>query len=257
MKSIFKHFFIFIVAPLFLPAVPVFAAEETDKEIQQLRMSLLNTLPQAAGATINATPIEGVFQVIAGPQIIYISKDGRYIIDGDLFDLQTRNNLSENARVGLRVKAVKELGEANMLVYKPEGEIKHTITIFTDIYCPYCRKLHQELPDYMKNNVKVRYIFLPFKGAKSFDVSVSVWCADDQNKAMDMAKSGQEIEQKKCSNPIALHKDLGMAIGVRGTPAIMFEDGNMSPGYVPASKVIQQLNNADKAVADKSEKLKS
>ena len=171
-----------------------------------------------------------------------MTKDARYIFDGDLIDLLERRNLTEEMRGVERKNSLDTLGEKNMLVYTPKVTTKHTITVFTDIYCPYCRRLHEEMDQYMAAGVKVRYIFLPFKGKKSFDDSVSVWCADNPQKALDKAKSGEAIEAKTCEHPIEKHKLLASAIGIRGTPAIMFEDGNMSPGYVPAEKVILQLN---------------
>ncbi len=220
-----------------------FAADSTDQDIKELQQAILKQIPRAAGADITRTPIKGLFQVIASSKIMYMTKDARYVIDGDLIDLVERRNITEDMRGGVRKNLLDKLGEKNMLVYKPKGEVKHTITVFTDIYCPYCRRLHQEMDQYMAAGVKVRYIFLPFKGKKSFDDSVSVWCAKDQVAAMDKAKSGDEIESKTCDNPIEKHQALATTLGIRGTPAIMYENGAMNPGYVPAGKVIKQLES--------------
>ena len=220
-----------------------FAADSADQDIKELKQALSKQLPQAAGAEISKTPIDGLFQVIASSKIMYMTKDARYVIDGDLIDLVERRNITEGVRSGTRKNLLDKLGEKNMLVYNPKGEAKHTITVFTDIYCPYCRRLHQEMDQYMAAGVKVRYIFLPFKGKKSFDDSVSVWCAEDQNAAMDKAKSGDEIESKTCDNPIERHRALATTLGIRGTPAIMYENGVMNPGYIPADKVIKQLES--------------
>jgi len=225
---------------------PVTAAYANDADIKELKKALATRMPTAAGAAIKATPIDGLFEVMAGNQIMYMSKDARYIFDGDMYDMTTRTNITEDARGGIRLDALNGLGEKNMLVYNPKGEIKHTITVFTDIYCPYCRKLHHEMADYQKNGVKVRYIFVPFKGQKSVETSVSVWCAKDKTKAMDMAKNGKELEVKNCDNPISKHQALAAELGIRGTPAIMLESGKMLPGYVPSQKVIEQLNGSIK-----------
>lgn len=218
---------------------PAFAAESAD--IQALRKALSERLPKTTDATIKQSPVKGLYEVLAGGQVMYMTVDARYIIDGNMFDMQDRRNLTEETRGIVRKQALDELGEENMLVYKPKGDTKHTITVFTDIYCPYCQRLHQEMDDYMARGVKVRYIFLPFKGQKSFDASVSVWCADDPNAALDKAKSGQAIETKTCDNPIAKHQSLASVLGIRGTPAIMLENGYMNPGYVPAEKLVQQI----------------
>jgi len=216
-----------------------FAAESDD--IQVLRKALAERLPQATDATIKPSPVKGLYEVLAGSQVMYMSGDARYVIDGNMFDLQERRNLTEETRSGIRKQELAELGEENMLVYMPKGKVKHTITVFTDIFCPYCQRLHQEMSQYMEKGVKVRYVFAPFKGKKSYDASVSVWCADDRNAAMDRAKAGEDIPAKTCDNPIKKHQALVSALGIRGTPAIMLENGYLNPGYVPAAKLVQQM----------------
>ena len=242
MRTLFKTGFFIALFSVNLVISSAFAADSADKSIKELKQALTKYLPQAADANITKTPIEGVYQFVSGSKVMYMTKDARYIFDGDLIDLLERRNLTEEMRGVERKNSLDTLGEKNMLVYTPKVTTKHTITVFTDIYCPYCRRLHEEMDQYMAAGVKVRYIFLPFKGKKSFDDSVSVWCADNPQKALDKAKSGEAIEAKTCEHPIEKHKLLASAIGIRGTPAIMFEDGNMSPGYVPAEKVILQLN---------------
>lgn len=216
------------------------AASEAD--IKQLKQVLPNVLPAAANAEITASPVAGLYQVVAGGQVLYMTKDATFVLDGDLYNMQTRTNLTENARGAIRLDALDELGEKNMIVYQPKGDVKHTITVFTDIYCPYCVRLHNEMEQYLNNGVKVRYIFVPFKGPKSVEASVSVWCAKDQNKALSKAKAGDDIEQLSCDNPVKKHQALAAALGIRGTPAIMLENGHLMPGYVPAGKLIEQLN---------------
>ena len=218
-------------------------AEISEAELKSLKQGLIKRLPQAADAQINSTPLPGIYEVVSGGQVMYMDKQARYIIDGSLFDMEQRENLTEKTRGGIRLQALSDLGEDNMVVYKPEGDVRHTITVFTDIYCPYCQRLHDEMSEYQKNGVKVRYIFVPFKGEKSVATSVSVWCAKDQNAALDKAKSGQSVETKKCDNPINQHQALASQLGIRGTPAIMLESGQLMPGYVPAAKLIQQMDS--------------
>ncbi len=242
MKSIIHTAQALMLALFVFVAAPAYSADSDQADIKALKAALAKRIPQAADATIKTTPLKGLYEVVSGGQVMYMDKNARYIIDGNLFDMEQRRNLTDETRGGLRLDAVNQLGEENMLVYKPKGEVKHTITVFTDIYCPYCQRLHQEMDDYMNNGIKVRYIFVPFKGAKSVNTSISVWCADDQNKAMDKAKAGEEVEPKKCDNPVSKHQMMANQIGIRGTPAIMLEDGQLMPGYVPSSKLIQQLN---------------
>jgi len=231
---------------LTLLATFVFGATSTvfanEADMKALKEALTMRIPAAVNATVKPTPIEGLYEVMAGGQILYTTKEARYVFEGDLVDMKTRQNLTENARGSIRLDVVNKLGEKNMLVYTPKGKVKHTITVFTDIYCPYCRKLHDEMDDYMENGVKVRYIFVPFKGPRSVQTSVSVWCADDRNKAMDMAKGGKEVDNKTCDNPVSQHQALATQIGIRGTPAIMLESGKLYPGYVPFSKLLPKLD---------------
>lgn len=232
-----------LLAAVSVPLSLVHASEVSrEADIKQLKQALPHILPAAANAEISASPVDGLYQVVAGGQILYMTKDAAFVLDGDLYNMQTRTNLTENARGAIRLDALNELGENNMIVYQPKGEVKHTITVFTDIYCPYCVRLHNEVEQYLNNGVKVRYIFVPFKGPKSVEASVSVWCAKDRNRALSLAKAGEEIEQRSCDNPVQKHQALAAALGIRGTPAIMLENGQLMPGYVPASKLIEQLN---------------
>ncbi len=205
-----------------------------------MKLALAKSMPNVKADKISATPIEGLYEVIVGSQVVYMSVDARYMIEGDLFDLKTKKNVSENAKSSIRLAAIDKLGEDNMLVYRPEN-VKNIITVITDIDCPYCRRLHSEIPDYLKNDVEVRYVFMPLKGASDMKKTVSVWCSDDQQMALDIAKAGGEIEEKTCDNPIKEHMKLARELGVRGTPAIVLEDGQLLPGYVPVDKLIAEI----------------
>jgi len=242
MKLLSKSLLALITWVMVLSLSTITTSYANEAGIKELRGALAKRMPTAANASIKITPVAGLYEVMAGKQILYMSQDARYIFDGDLYDMNFRQNLTENARGAIRLQALDNLGEENMLVYMPTGEVKHTITVFTDIYCPYCQKLHDEMADYQKNGIKVRYIFVPFKGPKSVQTSISVWCAKDRNKAMDLAKKGGKVEEKTCDNPISKHQALAAELGIRGTPAIMLESGVMMPGYVPSTKVIEQLN---------------
>ncbi len=214
------------------------SAETTGTE--KLKQALSKTMPNVKATKISATPIEGLYEVIVGSQVVYMSIDARYMIEGDLFDLKTQQNVSEDAKSSIRLAAIEKLGEENMLIYKPKN-VKNTITVITDIDCPYCRRLHSEIPDYMKNNVEVRYVFMPLKGAADMKKTISVWCSDDRQLALDMAKAGGDIEEKTCDNPIKDHMNLARELGVRGTPAIVLENGKLLPGYVPVDKLVAEM----------------
>ncbi len=231
-------FFSLLFFSSLLMTFTVSAAEVDNAE--KLKQALAKSMPNVQATRISATPVEGLYEVIVGSQVVYMSVDARYMIEGDLFDLKTKRNVSEDAKSVIRLAAIEKLGADNMLVYKPE-KVKNTITVVTDIDCPYCRRLHNEIPDYMKNEIQVRYIFMPLKGAADMKKTVSVWCSDNQQTALDTAKSGGIVEDKTCDNPINDHLALARELGVRGTPAILLEDGRLLPGYVPVDKLVAEL----------------
>jgi thiol:disulfide interchange protein DsbC len=231
-------FFTLLFFSSLLMTFTVSAAEVDNAE--KLKQALAKSMPNVQATRISATPVEGLYEVIVGSQVVYMSVDARYMIEGDLFDLKTKRNVSEEAKSVIRLAAIEKLGADNMLVYKPE-KVKNTITVVTDIDCPYCRRLHNEIPDYMKNEVQVRYIFMPLKGTADMKKTVSVWCSDNQQQALDTAKSGGKVEDKTCDNPINDHMALARELGVRGTPAILLEDGRLLPGYVPVDKLVAEL----------------
>lgn len=214
----------------------LFAADD----IAELEKAIAKRMSQVEVTRIDTTPVRGLYQVIVGPKVVYMTKDAQFMIDGDLINLSTNKNYSEDAKTAIRMSEIDALGEPNMVVYKPET-VKHTITVVTDINCPYCR-LHKEIPQYLGNGIKVRYIFMPLKGNEDINKTVSVWCADDRKAALDVANASGVIEPKECNNPILKHMELARKLGVRGTPAIILENGDMLPGYVQMNKLVTQLN---------------
>ena len=225
----------------FLTSYSAGAASVTESgAVEQLKQALAKTMPRVKPTQISITPINGLYEVIVGSQVVYMDINARYMIEGDLFDLKTKVNVTEDAKSVIRLAVVDKLGSDSMVVYTPK-KVKNTITVITDIDCPYCRRLHDEIPDYMENDVQVRYIFMPLKGSADMKKTVSVWCSDDQQLALDIAKAGGEVEAKTCDNPIKKHLKVARELGVRGTPAILLEDGTLLPGYVPVDKLVAEL----------------
>ena len=231
---------ILLITSLFLSSAVSAETNVGQAGVDKLTKALAASMPNVRPNKISSTPIAGLYEVIVGTQVVYMSDDARFMIEGDLYDLKSNENYSENAKSGIRLATMKQLGAEKMLVYRPE-KVSNTITVVTDIDCPYCRRLHDEVPDYMENGVEVRYIFMPLKGSADMKKTVSVWCADDQQLALDIAKAGGEVEEKTCDNPIQEHLKVARELGVRGTPAILLEDGKMLPGYIPYNKLVAQM----------------
>jgi thiol:disulfide interchange protein DsbC len=193
--------------------------------------------------SITESAIKGLYEVLVGSEVVYVSDDGQHLIVGDIRDMKTGQNLTDNKRAQLRIKEIATLDEKEMIVFAPKKATKYTIDVFTDVDCPYCAKFHNEVPELNKNGVKVRYLAFPRAGAgsKTYKTMVSVWCAEDRQQAITDAKAGQEVKPTTCNNPIDKQYELGKRIGVSGTPAMLLSNGELVPGYVPAKRLITFL----------------
>lgn len=237
-----KRTFRLLIPAALLFSAPVFSADEVN-EADLSR--ILETFPELAAGAIAPSPIPGLYRVMVGGQISYISADGRYLIQGDIYDAVEERNLTESHREIARQSAIDEIGESSMIVFHPE-DVKHTVTVFTDIDCGYCRKLHRQMAQYNERGIEVRYLFFPRSGpdTESWFKAVNVWCADDRNVALTQAKSGANIQSDDCGvTPVAKHYGLGRAIGIRGTPAIIAQSGELIPGYLSPSELLKQLED--------------
>jgi len=226
---------------VFLLASFSLLAEET-KQVGELRQVLAKSMDGAKIDAIRKSEIDGLFEVVIGPRLYYVSKDGRYLLQGHLIDLLTRTDVTEARLKQARIKALENMSEDMMIVFSP-AEPEHTVTVFTDIDCGYCRRLHSQIDEYLKRGIRVRYMFFPRAGkdSESYDKAVAVWCAKDRRKALTGAKQGQAIERKRCDNPVDEHMRLAQDFGVSGTPMIITDAGVVLPGYVPPDALARYL----------------
>ena len=208
-----------------------------------LKDKLEALLPGMVVQTLEPLENTDLYEALVGGEIVYFSKDGRYVFQGDIIDIESRQNITENKRRGLKKEEIDSFNEADMIIFEAE-KTKHTLTVFTDIDCGYCRKLHQQISEYNALGIKVRYMAFPRSGldSESFDKAVSVWCADDRKQAMTDAKSGSSIKVNSCDNPIKDHFEAGRRLGITGTPALFLESGELLPGYIPPMRLIQILD---------------
>jgi thiol:disulfide interchange protein DsbC len=192
---------------------------------------------------VRMTPVNGIFEITRGSDISYSSSDGRYVIIGDLIDLDSDANLTENRRRGIRNRLLDAIPEAEMLVFSPKNP-KYTITVFTDIDCGYCRRLHSQIADYNRLGIRVRYLFYPRSGpdTESWHKAEAVWCASNRNDALTRAKNGEDIKSPKCATDIiARDWELGHKLAVEGTPAIILPSGEKLDGYAPPAQLAKYL----------------
>ncbi len=219
-------------------------AADADADLAAVKQKLTERLPNVPLDKLKrSSAMPGWYELEHGMQLLYISGDGKRLFLGDLVDLETRTNVTESWREQTAIRLINAVGEQNMIVMGP-ADAKRTITVFTDVDCPYCARLHQEVPELTKSGVKVRYLLFPRAGigSETYKKSVAVWCAADRVKAVGIAKAGGKVEMKTCANPVENHYQLGRQLEVSGTPTIYLDDGKMLGGYLPSSRLLAILN---------------
>jgi len=237
---------------LLLAVLPFAQAEQTaaDPAVAKIEAALAPLLGDAKPDKITQSPVTGLYEVQLGMQLVYVSADGRFLVQGEILDLSSRENVTKPRENALKAEAIGKVSEDQMVIFGDKG-LKHTITVFTDLDCGFCRKLHSEIKAYNDAGIRVRYMFFPRDGGTgdSTRKAISVWCSSNRNEALTKAKAGEEIEKKDCDNPVKEQLALGQELGVTGTPAIVLEDGEMLPGYVPAARLGAALDAKDAAPA--------
>lgn len=227
----------------------VFSANyaNSENDNQAVMDGLKKLAPTAKVTAIEKTPIKDIYQVTIsggrGSEIYYMSNNGEYLLTGKLFNTENGEDLTEVSKSKLRKLVLDKVDEGGRINFYPK-EMKHKITVFTDIDCGYCRKLHNEIQEYNDLGIGVSYLFFPRSGLNtaSFDKAVNVWCSADKLEAMTNAKAGMDLDTAKCDNPVGAQYQAGIDLGVTGTPAIVLDNGRIMPGYVPPATLIERLN---------------
>ena len=199
---------------------------------------------------VEATPVPGIALLVTNQGLFYASYNGDFFIQGKVYSLgSTVTDLAEESLAKIRLEGIENFKD-DMIVYKAENE-KYVVTVFTDITCGYCRKMHEQMSDYNERGITFRYLAYPRSGIKDrmgnlsqgFKDLRSVWCSDDTAKALTKAKAGSGIPYRICDAPIEAQFDFGRQIGVNGTPAIILSNGMMIPGYQPPAQLEELLKN--------------
>ena len=209
---------------------------------QAIRQSLTALQPNLAIESIAKSPLEDLYQVqLKGGRVLYASGDGQFVMQGYLYQVKDgkASNLTEKAENVAVARQINGLDRNQMIIYPAQGETKAHITVFTDTTCPYCQKLHAEVPELNKRGIEVRYLAFPRQGPNSpGDAQLqAVWCSKDRQSAMSDMFHEKEVKAAKCDNPVDAQFALGQMVGVQGTPAIILADGTMLPGYQPAGQI--------------------
>lgn len=232
-------------ASMLLLATPA-AAADVDPQLEQARIKVSEMFDSIDPEHVNPSPIDNWYTVQKGSVVAYISADGRYLLQGDLIDLDRQVNLSEQSRTSARRDLVSTLDDKDVILFSP-SEVKYSVTVFTDVDCTYCRKLHSEIDEYMSRGIAIRYVLYPRNGpaSRAWSTSEDVLCSRDRGSALTAAKLDQKFPTSTCdTSMLTRHYMLGQDIGLSGTPAIVLEDGTLIGGYVPAETLKTRLDTA-------------
>ncbi|MBL4671654.1 MAG: DsbC family protein [Arenicella sp.] len=230
-----------LTAALSMTAFSVQAASDAEK-IERVRTELVKMIPPAIDAEIVTTPAKNVYRMEFQGNYAFVYVAGEHVLIGELLNTKEQANLGDVAQAERVANVIKDVPMSKMIVFGPEDAKRH-ITVFTDIDCGYCRRLHNEVGELTDAGIQVRYLAFPRAGvgSESHKKYVSVWCNDDQQSALTTAKNGGSVPTATCENPITETYNLGQQVGVRGTPTIIFDDGTLTPGYLPSAELIRRL----------------
>ncbi len=222
------------------------AAATEHAAAQRVAKAVTESFPGIEPQHVGASAVPGLYEVVVGGEIVYVTADGRHLLTGKLFDLKARKDLTEPVLAKLRLQSLSEVPESRMIIFEPQAETRHTITTFTDIDCPYCRRMHAEMDDLNAAGIRVRYLLYPRAGvgSHSYDKAVSVWCAADRNAALTRAKTGWDPPKRNCDNPVEEHMRLADEVGLTGTPMTITESGERITGYLSPAEMLANLRNA-------------
>ena len=218
-------------------------ADDDPAELQRVRERVASLFGEIEEEHVFSSPVDGWYTVRKGAIVVYISADGRYLLQGDIIDLDNQINLSENARNEARSDMMSAYPEDQMIIFSPD-EKRYSVSVFTDVDCAFCRRLHSQIDEYMAQGIEIRYLLYPRNGptSESWTKAEKVWCADDRKAALTQAKLDQTFPSHDCDpSVVSKHYAMGQDVGLRGTPAIVLEDGTLISGYMPPLQLAEAL----------------
>jgi thiol:disulfide interchange protein DsbC len=233
---------------LMLVAVSASQAQNRDQSLRgKLELAIeVASQNQLEIISVKPTPLATIYEVeLNTGEILYSDISGDYLFAGDMYRTGDTGlvNISTRGKQERSLVKIAAIPEEEMIIFTPDV-VKASITVFTDVDCTYCRKLHSELDELMAKGIEVRYLAYPRGGAEaaSYDKMISVWCSDDRKKSLTQAKNGQNLPAGDCDSPVLAHHALGNELGISGTPALIFPDGTVIPGYMDAERLATMLN---------------
>lgn len=232
-----------ITKTLLASAMILLAGLSAADEFSQIEQRISALVPDVSDLSISETPMPGIMQVRIGGDILYMSADGRYLLQGRVIDLETQRDLTDAAMSEVRKDRLAALDADDFVTFGNDGA-DYELLVFTDPDCGFCRRMHEKMDEYNEAGIRIHYLAFPRagQGSQTYNKMVSVWCADDRQGAMDIAKAGRTPRQATCENPVMEQYRLGQSLGVTGTPSLMTFDGDIIPGYVPPEQLRERLD---------------
>ena len=215
----------------------------------RIKQAIQQARPDLQVGDVSTTPITGIYKVVVNNnQFLYSSEDGKYLIVGDIYEVRPGylSEVQDPQEKTRRREQLASMPDEEFLIFPAEGDTKKAVVyVFTDIDCGFCRKLHLEtVPGLNQAGVEVRYLAFPRAGldSESFRKIATAWCAEDRREALTRFKKGESIKENVCAdNPVAKQYQMGIDMGVRGTPALVLADGSLLPGYRTAKELLAIL----------------
>lgn len=223
-------------------------AQEVDPDLEQVRQKVATMFDMIEAKDVNLSPIDGWYTIQKGAVVAYISGNGRYLLQGDLIDLEKNINMSELARNESRRELMATVKDEDVIMFSPVDK-KYSVSVFTDVECTYCRRLHSQINEYLADGIEVRYLMYPRNGpsSRAWTTAEQVWCSKDRNSALTAAKNDQKFASTDCDASIVGQQyTMGQEIGLSGTPAIVLEDGTLISGYLTPDQLRARLDQAAK-----------
>jgi len=217
---------------------------------KMVRDSIARISSRADIDEIDVAPMPGFYVVIVSGQMLYVSADGKYMLNGELVDLGSRQNTSKQAWANFRKAQIARVPASQRIVFAP-AHPKVTISVFTDVNCAFCRALHEHIADFNKAGIAVEYMAWPREGVvttagrptPTYTEMVSVWCASDRKAAFTAATNGAAPKAATCANPVKDQFELGLKLGLDGTPTIYGPDGRVLGGYVTPDQLLKAIQD--------------
>jgi thiol:disulfide interchange protein DsbC len=232
-----------LIAAITLLTACVSCATADDAQLDKVRKTIAGKLPGVTPDMITPSTAPGLYQVRKGSQFAYVTGDGRFLIEGDMVDLVTGDEVTELQRQSARLAVLSQFGPDSVIEFAPKDP-KYWVTVFTDVDCGYCRKLHSEVDQYNAQGIGLRYMFYPRSGpnTESFAKAEQVWCSADRRDALTKAKRGVPLmAPASCPNPVQRQYDAGEALGINATPMLVLQDGEIVRGYLPPTALAARL----------------